>query len=557
MHGRTVRLLVGVLGTMGAVGAEWVALDNGASPNGVPLDLAIGLVYLYGGLAIWDREPANRTGALMTAVGLTWFIPAAAGSGIPVIGDLAVALYDVSSVFLLALVLAYPAGRLETRADRAGIAILAVGTTTLSVVVNMTTVPLLLNEGYNGLYGGLALAVMAAVLVFRRWLLAPARSRRDLLPVLLAGAVFVVTIAINLVRRIESMPDETAALLIAAKDLAPAAIPVALLIGFYRQSERRLRALVDAIPDPVLRVGRDGSVLDVGAGGVATTPSGAPAAPLLLADARLVASRDRMRAAAAEALASGELQSFDFTAEVPGSRREYEVRLTPSGPDEVTAIIRDFTLQRAAEAEVRQSRARIVEATDAERRRLERDLHDGAQQRLVALSLAFRVLRARLAGRGVDDEITTAVDEAASELKAAMTELRELARGIHPAILTEAGLGEAITTLANRSVVPARVARLPDRRLPPAVEATAYFLVAEALTNVGKYASASRVTIEASCDDRMLQVRVEDDGAGGADPARGTGIRGLEDRVAALGGQLALHSPKGHGTRILADIPIA
>ncbi len=210
-----------------------------------------------------------------------------------------------------------------------------------------------------------------------------------------------------------------------------------------------------------------------------------------------VARADAMRAAA-DALDTGRLQAFDFVLDLPGGRRELEARVAPSGPNEVTAIIRDFTVVRAVEAEVRRSRARIVEATDEERRRLERDLHDGAQQRLVTVSLALRRLRGRLAADARSDADTVATaDEAASELKMAIQELRELARGIHPAILTEAGLGAAITALADRSAVPATVRSVPDRRLPAAVEATSYFVVSEALANVAKHANATSVSIAA------------------------------------------------------------
>ncbi len=223
----------------------------------------------------------------------------------------------------------------------------------------------------------------------------------------------------------------------------------------------------------------------------------------------------------------------------------------------MTAIVRDFTDQRAAEDELRRSRARIVEATDAERRRLERDLHDGAQQRLVSVSLALRLLRSRLGpADGTNDEAVAAAETASAELKVAIQELRELARGIHPAILTEAGLGPAITALADRSPVPAVVTSLPDRRLSEAVEATAYFVVSEALANVAKYASARSATVGADCRGDTLHVEVGDDGVGGADGSRGSGIRGLQDRVAALGGRLTVESPIGRGTLVIADIPI-
>jgi signal transduction histidine kinase len=557
MSGRSIRLAVGLLGTLWAVTGESIAMSQGRPASVGLLHLAIGLTYVYGGLAIWDHEPANRTGRLMTLVGLTWFIGTLNASDPPIVRELALGLEDTTTVLLLALVLAYPSGRLETLVDRVAVAILAIGATSLNILYS-TSLTLIADKS-SGLYGGLALATLSTVVVVRRWLIAPPRTRRELAPVLVAGMVFLAALIINLIRRIADLPEGVEAILLATRDLAPAAIPIALLVGFYRQSERRLQALVDAIPDRMFRFARDGRFVGAGSGDMeadATTESddliGRRLHELMFAEASEAAlvSADR-------ALESGELQAYDFSLDLPTGKRAYEARIAPSGPDEVTAIVRDFTHQRAAEVELRRSRARIVEATDAERRRLERDLHDGAQQRLVSLSLALRQLRTRLESRGgANDEAVAAADEAAAELKVAIQELRELARGIHPAILTEAGLGAAITVLADRSTVPATVSSLPDRRLSPAVEATAYFVISEALANVAKYASATRASVGADCRDTTLRVEVGDNGIGGADASRGSGIRGLQDRVAALGGRITIESPPGQGTLVVAEIPI-
>src|SRR5207248_7500545 len=186
---------------------------------------------------------------------------------------------------------------------------------------------------------------------------------------------------------------------------------------------------------------------------------------------------------------------------------------------------------RAQLEEVRASRQRIVEAGDRERRRVERNLHDGAQQRLVTISLALGMLRDR---EGIDAATLTELDRASSELKKAINELRELARGIHPAILSEEGLGAAIESVADRSAVPVRLKIVLDGRLPAAVESTAYFVVSESLTNVAKYARASRVDVDIARSNGSLRVEVADDGAGGADVDNGSGLRGLKDRVAAV-----------------------
>jgi signal transduction histidine kinase len=205
---------------------------------------------------------------------------------------------------------------------------------------------------------------------------------------------------------------------------------------------------------------------------------------------------------------------------------------------------------RARVEELRVSRLRIVEAADAARRRLERDLHDGAQQQLVGLALELRLL-----GRRVEPALQPAVDELGERLSTALTELRELARGIHPAILTARGLAPALTALADRVPVPVEQDVSVQERLPAAVEAAAYFLVAEALTNVAKYARASSVHVVVRRAGSAVLVTVSDDGVGGAEVGGGSGLRGLQDRVAAVDGTLEIDSPPGGGTRLHAVLP--
>jgi signal transduction histidine kinase len=207
---------------------------------------------------------------------------------------------------------------------------------------------------------------------------------------------------------------------------------------------------------------------------------------------------------------------------------------------------------RARLEELRVSRLRIVEATDAARRRIERDLHDGAQQQLVALALELRLLRAKV---GDQPEVVPLVDGLSERLSSALAELRELARGIHPTILTDQGLAPAVEALATRAPLPVEAQIALEGRLAEPVEAAAYFVVAEALTNVVKYARASYVDVRIRRENGEVLVDVADDGVGGVDVDAGSGLRGLQDRLAAVDGELDIDSPPGGGTRLRARIP--
>jgi signal transduction histidine kinase len=207
----------------------------------------------------------------------------------------------------------------------------------------------------------------------------------------------------------------------------------------------------------------------------------------------------------------------------------------------------------SARQELIESRARIVQAGDEARRRLERDLHDGAQQRLVSLALALRMAADAL--RSDPERGRQLLDDARAELNHAIDELRELARGIHPAVLTERGLAAAVALLAGRSEVPVKLS-VTNERFPAEVEAAAYFTAAEGLTNVARYSDASSASVSISHTDGRLVVEVEDDGKGGADPGRGSGLRGLADRVEVLNGSISLESPEGEGTRLRAEFDV-
>jgi PAS domain S-box-containing protein len=276
----------------------------------------------------------------------------------------------------------------------------------------------------------------------------------------------------------------------------------------------------------------------------------------------LVVAPEHVEAVRAEfeaSVASGEVRQFSSELVTQhGERRLIDWSCRPLvGLDHRTKQLLcgvDVTERERHLREIRASRARLVEAQDAERRRLERNLHDGAQQRLVSLSLALRLAQAKMAAdpEGAEDILSAAGDE----LALALAELRELARGIHPAMLTDRGLGAAVESLTTRAPLPVEVKAMPEERLPAPVEAAVFYVVSEALANIGKYAQASLATISVTNENGHAVVEVADDGVGGADLARGTGLRGLVDRVEALDGRLEVESPEGAGTRIVAAIPL-
>ena len=271
--------------------------------------------------------------------------------------------------------------------------------------------------------------------------------------------------------------------------------------------------------------------------------------------------RDEHRRGFARYLETGDAHLLDRRIEIVGMRAdgsEFPVELTITrialpGPPIFTGFLRDITDRKRTEEDLRASRVRLVGAQDAERSRLERNLHDGAQQRLVSLALALRLLRDQIPEPGL--EALELLDRAREELALALDELRELARGIHPAILTERGLGPALEGVVARAPLPVELTA-PDGRLPAPIEAAAYYVVCEALVNVAKYASASQAKISLARADGRLVVEISDDGIGGADAAKGTGLRGLADRVEALDGRLEVESEPAGGTRVRAEIPL-
>jgi PAS domain S-box-containing protein len=323
-------------------------------------------------------------------------------------------------------------------------------------------------------------------------------------------------------------------------------------------SESRLRAMLEASLDAVVTMDHRGCV--VGWNHAAETIFGYGIEEAVGKDmAELIVPptlRPRHRKGLARFLETEEAVVLDRRLELTGMRKdgsEFPVELTITriglpGPPTFTGFLRDITERQRAEDELRASRARLVEVADAERRRIQRNLHDGAQQRLTAVLLTLGRLRR---SREEPDEL---LDLATEELALGLQEVRELAGGLHPAVLSERGLAVALEALALRAPVPIELETTLDGRLPEQVEAAAYYVVAEGLANIHKHAGATRVVVRAAAEDSTLFVEVADDGVGGADE-EGSGLRGLADRVEALGGSLTLESPQGAGTRLRAELP--
>ena len=406
---------------------------------------------------------------------------------------------------------------------------------------------------------GLLVPILAAAVIFgiwRHWHQASPALRRTLLPVAIVAPFELGLAATSFVLAINQQTWETVGVVISTSPLAfvHAAIPAGFLAGLLAARLSR-----GGIADLAIQLGH-----------------GVPLGGLQAAIAR--ALRDpTLSLAFPSPSGAGFVDSDGRTVDLPeaGNRARavtpverdgellavlvYDPAIEIEDPGRVAAVgsVAGMALEnerlaaqvRAQLEEVRASRARIVEAGDAERRRIERDLHDGAQQRLVAL--AMRLDQARGTSAGADEVIDTTT----AELLAAIREVRDLARGLHPTILTERGLAAAVEALAERTPIPVR-ANVVEERLPTEVEATAYFVIAEALTNAARHAQASAITVDAHLQTDELVVSVRDDGQGGAVASSGSGLQGLADRLAAVSGTLRVDSPPGGGTTVQAAIPI-
>jgi signal transduction histidine kinase len=540
------------------------------------LALGIGWGFIGTGLYAWRRRPGSNIGPLMVAVGFAGLLKALAFSNDSVIFTIGSLGEVLIYALLIQLLLSFPSGRLESRGDRLLIAIAYFNTTVVQLAgflitdpakqgcPNCPANPLLINHSHaaaviNTAQLDIAIALIGAVvaILYRRWRDATASQRRGFTPVVAVGSLTFVLLMTEWIVEQANLPSGVADGLTLALFGSLACLPFAFLAGLVRfrfsQAEAisslvgrlggggdrgALRdALAEALGDPTLELAywvpnQDGYVDAEGqpmrvdpapTGKVATTiETEGRRVAAIVHDATLAEERDLVQAVGAAAALTLENERLD--AEL-----------------------------RAHVDELRASRARIVTAGYTERQRLERDLHDGAQQRLMALGINLRLARDLVTSD--TQEAATLLDASLEELNQATRELRELARGIHPAVLTDRGLDAALDGLAGRSPVPVELVQTLDKRLPSSVESAVYFVVAEALTNVARYAQAQTVRVTVMRNNGHVDVQVSDDGVGGADLAHGSGLRGLSDRVAALDGRLELTSADGNGTTVRARIP--
>jgi signal transduction histidine kinase len=507
---------------------------------------------------------------LVGAVGVIWIVPTS------LTWLLSQASIGIGSVVFVHLVLAFPSGRLSDRYDRIVVAtayVFVLATRLAWVVVWSPTIdpvgfsprnPYVLwpNADLAQLFGPGAIVVMAPFLyvavlagLARHWRRASPALRRALQPIIVAAPLqLAITLAWHLVDADPAgLGNLRAVLEHPIVGLAGLVFPVGFLLGLLRTRLAR-----GSIADLALELGRG-----VPLGGLRETLARA------LRDPTLVLAYP---AASGSGFVDPDGQSIDVPGEPVADRGiarlerdgetlavlAYDPALDQEDPGRVGAVAsmarmaleneRLAAQVRAQLEEVRASRARIVEAGNAERRRIERDLHDGAQQRLVAL--AMRLDQAREGSVGA----AALIDETTAELLRAVREVRDLARGLHPTILTDAGLAAAVEALAERTPFPLTVA-VTEARFPPEIEAAAYYVIAEGLTNIARYAGATEAHVEATADGGLLVVTVTDNGRGGADPSAGSGLRGLVDRLAAIDGELQITSAAGDGTTLTATLP--
>ena len=539
-----------------------------------------GWAFLVAGLVAWRRRPGNLLGPLMVAAAYALLARQLRYGHDPLAFTVFTLLGEVAYVLVGHAALAYPSGRVTDRLELLWLRVaypvaalfpLAIllfydGSIRLQYFDPSFRESLLLVWGNGDLtaaiqkvYAVTAYGVLAGlfvVLILRKLVLATTRARRILAPLLIAAALGALRLVFDSVLAFSSPPPDFVYDLFWWQVAALTALPIALLWGMLRARLARVhigelvvhleKTPVDGLRDEIALALED-PTLELG---------------LWIPDRGIYVDSDGVELAVSEdgperAVTWVEHEGKPLAVLVHDPTLREEPRLVEA----VAAAARLALVNARLHAEVRaqletvqESRARIVTAADEERRRIERDLHDGAQQRLVALALELRSAERQLAETD-DAEVARLLSATANELQVAVEELRELAQGIHPGILTQGGLAHALEELAARAPLPVAVDATPER-FAPEIEATAYFVACEALTNAVKHAEATTASIGARRENGLLVIEVADDGRGGAQPD-GSGLRGLTDRVEARGGRLVVESVSGSGTRVRGEIPCA
>ena len=542
-----------------------------------PIEVIVGWTFLFIGLVAGRRRPENPTGLLMSIFGLTWFTYVLGWIHAPVPFYVAYWFRDCFLPVLAQLFVAYPSGRPQGRLERRVI-VGVYGWYALLVLIQMPTYdPIglgcrqcLPNPFYiRGLswfnpaastisqYGTLVVAFVVFGVVIWHWRQASVPLRRAMTPAVWAAVPVLGILVADQLDNMGLIPAGVQPVLAPLRWVTFAILPVALLVGVLRT--RLSRAAITDLVIELSRFPMHDKLRDLLARAL-----GDPSLELALAlpDGSYVNSRGH--AVDLPAPGSGRAVTAIESNGKPVAALIHDPAVDEEDPGLVAAAgsaarlaLENERLQaevRASLEEVRASRSRIVQAADSERRRLERDIHDGAQQRLVSLGLALGLARDHASAQA-DGALAAELEGAANQLKQALGELRELAQGIHPAVLTRAGIGPALRVLAELSSIPVEINDAPTERYPESVETAVYFVVSEAMTNAAKHSGATKIEVSVRRGERALHLDVRDDGAGGAQPAGGSGLVGMADRAAALGGRVEVSSPSGHGTLIHAEIP--
>jgi signal transduction histidine kinase len=561
------------------IGATWLAAHAGADRPTEPgpiLTALVGASLIGCGLASWRERPENRLGPVMVLTGFIWFAGLLSEATNAPLYTLGVAIQYVFLCGFVYIVLSFPSGQLRGTIDKA-IVVIAIAGTLLQVAAMLFGSGSGLRCGGgcgdnliqifhdNGLALtllnlqralGAVLTLTAVGLLSYRWLRASRPQRREVTWVLLAGNLTLLALTVTVVDDLLGNPLSSGPAKVWFLTLA--LVPIAVLATFARR--RLARGSVAGL---VVQLGGPTELADLRA--ALARALGDPSLDLAYwfpAEARYVTADGRPVEVPGPDSARGstllERDGAPIAMLLHDPALEYNSGLVQSVCAAAGLALENERLQaelRARLVELNRSRGRLVEATDAERRRIERNLHDGTQQRLVSIAMSLGLLESKLAPDQTD--AAPIVREARTALTLALEELRELTQGIHPTLLVERGLPVALEELCRRAGLPAHLKVDLDVRLPDQVETAAYYFVSEALSNAVKHSHGSEVRVGVSYDGRTLTAEIADDGIGGAAVGAGSGLRGLADRVEALGGQFTVSSPPGRGTRLKAEIPCA